>query len=600
MKAWQRTLWCGEASLEHVGEEVVVNGWVHRIRDHGQLIFVEVRDRTGRVQVVFDQGEVPELHREVREWRSEYVVAIRGEVARRLPGTENPQLPTGEVEIRPRGVKVFSAAKPLPFELDHADKVDEILRLRYRYLDLRRPELQENLRLRHEFTLRAREWFARHGFYEITTPLLTRSTPEGARDFLVPSRLEPGSFYALPQSPQLFKQLLMVAGIERYVQFAHCFRDEDLRADRQPDFVQIDLEMSFVTQEDILQTVEAMMVETLAAVGREVPHPFPRLTYREAMERFGSDKPDLRIPYEIRDVSELMGESDIAVFRKALEGGGRVKALAVPGGASFSRKEMDQMEDEARSLGAPGLAWLAWQGESLRGPLARFFFQEGRWTSLGERLRDILQLQEGSLVLFAAGPWQKAAEILGHFRQQLGQRLGLAEGGDRLLWVLEFPLFAWDEELGRWDAQHHPFTLFHPEDEALFAEGRLGEIRAQSYDLVWNGYELGSGSLRIYQREWQEKVLEILGFSPEEAQKRFGFLLDAFQYGVPPHGGMALGLERILMLLVGAKSIREVIAFPKSASGTDPLTGAPAPVDPHQLRELGLQTVLSPQARGIQ
>ncbi|MDI3269568.1 MAG: aspartate--tRNA ligase [Bacillota bacterium] len=600
MKEWQRTLGCGEASLAQVGQEVVLNGWVHRVRDHGQLLFVELRDRTGRVQVVFDQGRFPELHREAREWRSEYVVAVRGEVVRRLPGTENPQLATGQVEIHPDAVKVFSASRPLPFELEQAGKVDEILRLRYRYLDLRRPELQENLRLRHQFTLAAREWFSRHGFYEVTTPLLTRSTPEGARDYLVPSRLEPGSFYALPQSPQLFKQLLMVAGLERYVQFAHCFRDEDLRADRQPDFVQIDLEMSFVTQEDILQTVESMMAETLEAVGRKVLRPFPRLTYREAMERFGSDKPDLRIPYEIQDVSALMVESEINVFRGALEKGGRVKALAIPGAASFSRKEMDQMEEEAKSMGAPGLAWVAWQGEGLKGPLARFFFREGAWTPLGESLKDQLGFKEGSLVLFAAGPWQEALELLGHFRLQLGHRLGHALAGDHLLWVLEFPLFSWDGEAGRWEAQHHPFTLFHPEDESLFAEGRLGEIRAQSYDLVWNGFELGSGSLRIYQREWQERVLEILGFTPEEAQRRFGFLLDAFQYGVPPHGGMALGLERILMLLVGAKSIRDVIAFPKSASGTDPLTGAPAPVDPQQLRELGLQILLPPQARRVQ
>ncbi|MBE3589243.1 MAG: aspartate--tRNA ligase [Firmicutes bacterium] len=580
---WQRTVWCGEVSEEMAGRNVTINGWVQRVRDHGSLVFVDVRDRTGVVQVTCDAARAPEAFAQARELRSEYVVSVRGTVRRRAPDAVNPKMKTGAVEIEPSRVLVLSAAKTPPFYIEENVDADELVRLRYRYLDLRRPDMQRNLVLRHRFVKAVRDWFDAHGFYEIETPMLTRSTPEGARDFLVPSRLQPGSFYALPQSPQLFKQLLMVAGLERYVQIVRCFRDEDLRADRQPEFTQIDVEMSFVTAEDVMTQIEDMIATALRAVGKDVTTPFPRLDFATAMARYGSDKPDLRFGLPIVDVTGIAAQTEFGVFREAVARGGVVRAIVVPPGAALSRKDLDGLAEEARSRGAKGLAWLAFEADGLRGPVAKFV--GGAAAALQERL----EAPAGSVAVFVADEEAVAAEALGHLRLVLGRRLNLTkDAGDALLWVTDFPMFEWNAHEGRWEARHHPFTSPVEEDLPLL-ETDPARVRAQAYDLVWNGVEIGGGSIRIHRRDVQERVFRCLGFTKEEAQAKFGFLLDAFEYGVPPHGGIAFGLDRLVMMVAGAESIREVIAFPKTARGGDPLTGAPAPVDPRQLEELGLR-----------
>lgn len=573
---------CGELRAKDAGRRVSLAGWVHRLRDLGGLTFVDLRDGSGLVQLVFRDDPA------ARRLSREDVVRVEGTV--RLREAPNPDLPTGEVEVEVERLEVLSKAPPSPFPVDEdPPRAAEETRLRFRYIDLRRPRMQRNLRLRHRTAMAIRQYLDRRGFIEVETPMLTRSTPEGARDFLVPARLEPGKFYALPQSPQLFKQILVMSGVERYFQLARCFRDEDLRADRQPEFTQLDLEMAFLDDpEELFGLIEGLLSHVFReTIGVELPTPFPRLSYEEAMSRYGSDKPDIRFGLELVDVTELLSTSEMRVLREAVAKGGRVFALRVPGGAGFSRKELGGLEEVAKTHGAKGLLWLA-RGEELRGPLARFL-------SAPEPLWEATGALPGDLLLFVAGPWEEAAASLGQVRLEVGRQLSLVPEGEWCpLWVVDFPLLEWSEDENRWSARHHPFTSPKAEDlpklmDPSFPGERLGEIKANAYDLVLNGVELGGGSIRIHRRDVQQRMLEVLGIAPEEAERRFGFFLRALEHGAPPHGGIALGLDRWVMMLAGESSLREVIAFPKTASGTCPLTGAPAEVDPRQLAELHLR-----------
>jgi aspartyl-tRNA synthetase len=571
-----RSAWAGLARAENVGEEPRVAGWVHRRRDHGGLIFVDLRDRTGLLQLVFRPDEAPEAHAAAHRLRAEDVLTARGRIVPREEGTVNPQLPTGEVEMSVAEFEQLADAETPPFEIDTDQQVDEMLRLRYRYLDLRRERMQSAIEMRHAVIGAIREYLNEQSFLEIETPFLTRSTPEGARDYLVPARIQPGSFYALPQSPQLFKQLLMVAGFERYYQVVRCFRDESARADRMPEFTQLDMEMSFVEEEDVITACEGLIKSFLAAVGVEVKTPFDRLAYDEAMLRYGTDRPDRRAGMEIRDLGGAFAGSEFKVFAGALEGGGVVRGFSARG--DFSRKRFDELTEQAQSLGAKGLVWAVVEPQGgWRSPVAKFLKPEETRAAVEE-----LGAGEGDAIFIVADQADTAASVLGQLRVELA---GPREGQD-LLWIVDFPMFEWNEDESRWDPLHHPFTSPLGDLDA-----DPGGWRSRAYDIVWNGNEIGGGSIRINRLDVQQKVFEALGISREDARDRFGFLLDALRYGAPPHGGIAFGLDRIVALLTGQESIREVIAFPKAASGADPLTGAPAPVDDAQLRELALRVV---------
>jgi len=583
----KRTHYCGNISKENIGEKIVVAGWVQGRRDHGGLIFIDLRDRTGIIQLVFDYEKNTTFFNEAEKLRSEYVLAVKGEVVARSPETLNPALPTGELEILALELEILNASRTPPFYIEDAIDTDENLRLKYRYLDLRRPEMQKILRMRHKSLMAIRKYLDARGYWEIDTPSLTRSTPEGARDYLVPSRNLPGSFFALPQSPQLFKQLLMVSGLDKYFQVARCFRDEDLRADRQPEFTQIDLEMSFCRREEIMEEVEGLILFLFQEVlGQEVTVPFPVITYQEAMERFGSDKPDTRFALEIVDLGDIARQSNFKVFKNVLKGGGVVKALNAKGCGFFSRKELDDLTLKVQSWGANGLAWMIVTDDGFKSPIAKFFSAE-----LLEEFKKKTGAQTGDLLLFVADQRDPALKILGQLRILLAERLDLIpKKEDRFLWVLDFPLLSYDHEEKRYISEHHPFTA-PLEGDLPFLQDEPLKMRSQAYDLVYNGVEVAGGSIRIHKKETQEAIFQLLGISAEEAQEKFGFLLQAFQYGAPPHGGIAFGFDRLLMLMAKRKSIREVIPFPKTAAATCLLTGAPAPVSAAQLKELNISIV---------
>jgi aspartyl-tRNA synthetase len=594
MGALKRTHLCGALRSEHIGENVVLMGWVQRRRDHGGLIFIDLRDRSGLVQLVFS----PDLNRDAFEKaeavRGEYVLAVAGRVVARPEGTENLSLPTGMVDVSVSRVRILNRAKTPPFYIEDNLDADENLRLRYRYLDLRRPEMQRSIELRHRASKAVRDFLDARGFLEIETPMLTRSTPEGARDYLVPSRLNPGRFYALPQSPQLFKQLLMVAGMDRYFQIVRCFRDEDLRADRQPEFTQIDLEMSFVDVDDVLSIMEEMIVYLCReTAGLEIETPFTRITYQEAMDRYGSDKPDTRFGMELRDISDIAGGCGFNVFASAVESGGRVKGINAKGCGSFSRKEIDELAAYAGIYGARGLAYFTVTAEGVRSPIAKFFSQ----AQLDEIMAR-LNAASGDLLLFVADRPEVAASSLGALRLHLADLSKIVpENKFNFLWVLDFPLLEYNEEEKRYSAMHHPFTSPR-EDDLELLESNPAAVRARAYDLVLNGVEIGGGSIRIHRRDVQERMFSAIGLTPEEADEKFGFMLEAFEYGTPPHGGIAFGFDRLVMLLSGKKTIRDVIPFPKTASAACLMTGAPGGVDQAQLKELHIKTDIKGKPKG--
>ena len=585
MSAYGRTEYAGRIDEKYVGKKVVVKGWVSKRRDLGNLIFIDVRDRMGVVQCVFSGEKNNELHELASTLRNEFVISIEGEVVLRNENTVNDKIATGKVEIIADKLEILSKAKTLPFVLDDASLSSEELRLKYRYLDLRRTELAEVLHLRSKITKATRDYLDNNMFVDVETPILTKSTPEGARDYLVPSRVHPGEFYALPQSPQLFKQLLMVAGFDRYYQVARCFRDEDLRADRQPDFTQIDMEMSFMSQEEILTMIEGLIAHVMKEVkGIDVVTPFPRLDYEEAMERFGSDKPDTRFGMELKDVSDLVKNLDFKVFSNAVEQGGAVKCIVAKGCAEqYSRKDIDALGKYVANYGAKGLAWVKVTEEGLNGAIAKFFTDE-----VAQELVARVDAEVGDIILFAADSKKVCYASLGALRQKLAADLDLIDKDKyNYLWVVNWPLLEYDEERGKYSAAHHPFTMPKIADVELLATAPE-KAYAQAYDIVLNGYELGGGSIRIYDKDVQSSMFKALGFSEEEAKSQFGFLLDAFEYGVPPHGGCALGLDRFVMLLAGRDNLRDTIAFPKTAAAADPMTQAPSPVDLEQLLELNI------------
>ncbi|MBD2107498.1 aspartate--tRNA ligase [Nodosilinea sp. FACHB-13] len=594
-----RTHYCGTLRASDIGSTVTLFGWVDRRRDHGGVIFIDLRDRTGVVQVVSDPERTPASYPQADPLRNEYVVKIQGRVSQRQEGSVNPKLPTGEIEIYADTIELLNAVrKPLPFQVSTADSetVREDLRLRYRYLDLRRDRMAQNLRIRHEVTKAIRRFLEdQEGFYEVETPILTRSTPEGARDYLVPSRVNPGEFYALPQSPQLFKQLLMVSGVDRYYQIARCFRDEDLRADRQPEFTQLDMEMSFMTQDEILALNEALVAHIFKAVkGVEIPRPFPRLTYAEAMDRYGSDKPDTRYGLELVDVSDLVKDCGFKVFSGAVADGGIVKVLPIPNGndqiSNVRIKPGGDLFKVAADAGAKGLAYVRVRADGAVDTIGAIKDNLGP-----EQMAELLSrtgATEGTLLLFGAGPTTMVNATLDRLRQAIAREMDLIPTHSlNLLWVTDFPMFEWNADQQRLEALHHPFTAPHPDDV-----GDLKSARAVAYDMVLNGYEIGGGSLRIYQPEVQSQVFETIGLSEQEARDKFGFLLEAFEYGTPPHGGIAYGLDRIVMLMAGEESIRDAIAFPKTQQARCLLTQAPSGVDESQLKELAIASTYEPEA----
>lgn len=581
-----RTHTCGQLRTSDTGARVSLAGWVHRRRDHGNLIFVDLRDRWGITQVVFNPAVSNRAHDIAESLRNEYVVRVSGQVAERPAGMNNPNMPTGDIEVIANEVELLNEAKTTPFYINEEAEVDETLRLRYRYLDLRRQRMQRNIILRHNAVKFIRDYLSAREFIEIETPILIKSTPEGARDYVVPSRVHPGTFYALPQSPQQLKQLLMVSGFERYFQIARCFRDEDQRADRQPEFTQLDLEMSFVEREDILQLIEGLFTELVPAVSnkRILYSPFPRMTYQEAMDKYGSDKPDIRFEMFLVDLTDLVRDSAFRVFAETARSGGQVKGLLAPGCGHYTRRELDELEEMARKLKAKGLIWISVQQDGIRSPIAKFL-------SSAEQ-DDILRrmgAKPGDLILIVADKAEVVAECLGQMRLEFGRRMKLLD--DNVLafaWILDFPLLEWNAEENRWEAKHHPFTA--PMDEDLpYLESDPARVRAKAYDIVANGYEVGGGSIRIHRRDVQNRMFRLLGMTDEEARAQFGHLLDAFEYGAPPHGGIAPGIDRLVMLLAGEPNIREVMAFPKTQNAMDLMTQAPSPISEKQLRELHIK-----------
>ncbi|SHK51319.1 aspartate--tRNA ligase [Thermocrinis minervae] len=598
LKEFKRTVYCGHISEEHLGKKVVLNGWVHRVRNHGGVVFIDLRDREGIVQVVVEEQKNPEAYEIADRLRSEYVIGVVGTVRRRPPGTENPNLKTGYYEVEAEKIAVFNTSDVLPFPVDEETPVSEEVKLRYRYLDLRRESMKENLLFRHKVYQRVRRFFDEKGFIEIETPFLTKSTPEGARDFIVPSRLHPGKFYALPQSPQLFKQILMVAGFDRYFQIVKCLRDEDLRADRQPEFTQIDFEMSFVEEEDVMQVVEELVCDLFEnLLGIKLKRPFDRLSYEEAMEKYGSDKPDRRFDLNLVELSDIFKNTEFKVFRSVLEDGGVIKAINFKS-SDLTRSQIDELVNYVQTLGAKGLAWIKVEADRLNSPIVKFFSQQEI-----EGLRQRLNLEPKDVVFFSAGKREEVYRILGNLRLHIAKKYNLINNsGFDVFWVVDFPLLEWDEEEKRFVSVHHPFTApkeGHEEliDKALKEENLdekkriISQIRSRAYDLVINGYEIGGGSIRIHSLELQDKIFKLLGISELEAQEKFGFLLNALRYGAPPHGGFAFGLDRLVALMRGLDSIRDVIAFPKTQKGICLLTGAPDYVSPKQLKEVHIKVL---------
>jgi len=582
---FKRTHMCGELTVEDVGKSVVVMGWVNSRRDHGGLVFIDLRDRTGIVQIVFSEQVSKEAFEKVQSVRSEYVLAVEGEVVKRLPENVNPKIPTGEIEIYAKNLKILSKSETPPFPIEDRSNVAEAVRLKYRYLDLRRPSMQRNLITRFKLTQAVREFLNDNGFIEIETPMLIKSTPEGARDYLVPSRIYPGKFYALPQSPQIFKQLLMIAGFDRYYQIARCLRDEDLRADRQPEFTQIDIEMSFVEVEDVLDINERMIKHVFKKVlDVDLDIPFKRLTYQEAMERFGTDKPDLRFGMELKDLSDILRESEFNVFKNALKNGGSIRGINVKGATSMTRKQLDELVEFAKNFGAKGLLWMQVLEGEVKSPATKFL-TEGELNKILERL----EAEVGDLLLIVADKDEVVFDTLGHLRVEMAKRFNLIdESKYEFVWVVDFPLLEYDEEEKRYVAKHHPFTSPKDEDIDLLEKEPL-KVKAKLYDIILNGIEIGGGGIRISDTELQKRMFKVLGFSEEEAWKEFGFLMEAFKYGAPPHGGIAYGLDRLAMIMTGSDTIRDVIAFPKTQNAVCLMSDAPSRVSEKQLKELHIK-----------